>query len=297
MGQLGSGRDLFIFASKFSSTDSKVLQPNKVLLVNEEESTILNNFSTAISNGDEYSREIEDALIFLGRLTGTACRHGILVDLPFPKLLMWNKMAEEHFDVLDGIREIDLLESRNMELNLHMEPRQKLLSTQQRMLNFFAEGMSSVLPSEVFSIFSGEELQDVICGNPDVDVDLLLRVVEYEGYKSDDLVISYFWETLREMTSVERKLFLQFVWARNRLPLKACDFEAPFKIIRDTKCLGTEPNALPSASTCFFSLTLPEYKNKVTLRDKLMFAIKNVTTMESDYVTNDAEVSEGWRGL
>ena len=79
------------------------------------------------------------------------------------------------------------------------------------------------------------------------------------------------------------------------MPLKESDFEAPFKIQRSSR--SSSNDALPSASTCFFSLSLPEYKSKEILREKLLFAINNVTTMESDYVTNDAEVGEGWRGL
>jgi len=42
---------------------------------------------------------------------------------------------------------------------------------------------------------------------------------------------------------------------------------------------------------------LPEYQSKEILKAKLLFAINNVTTMESDYVTNDSEVQEGWRGI
>ena len=64
-----------------------------------------------------------------------------------------------------------------------------------------------------------------ICGNGDIDVELLRRVVEYEGYNEQlPKEITFFWEVLREMTTTERKLFLQFVWARNRLPLKESDF-------------------------------------------------------------------------
>merc|ERR1739844_560765 len=118
------------------------------------------------------------------------------------------------------------------------------------------------------------------------------------GYDKNDTIIKYFWEVLREMTSQERKMFLQFVWARSRLPLKESDFEDPFKIQKDMKNSGKEMNdALPSASTCFFSLSLPEYQSKETLKAKLLFAINNVTTMESDYVTNESEVREGWRGM
>merc|ERR1719414_230776 len=151
------------------------------------------------------------------------------------------------------------------------------------------------MPFEIFAIFTGFELRDIICGNPDIDVGLLQRVAEYEGYNENDSVIGFFWEALHEMTSLELKLFLQFVWARNRLPCKESDFEAPFKIIRCTKNASDSDAVdrnLPSASTCFFSLTLPRYRTEKILKDKLHFAINNVCTMESDYVTNDTEVGE-----
>ena len=112
-----------------------------------------------------------------------------------------------------------------------------------------------VLPVELLSMFTGEQLRDVVCGNADIDVELLHRVVEYEGYSESDEVIFYFWEVLREMTTTERKLFLQFVWARNRLPLKESDFDSPFKIQKDNKSVGDDGDyPLPSASTCFFTL-------------------------------------------
>merc|ERR1712232_1093857 len=166
------------------------------------------------------------------------------------------------------------------------------------MLNSFVEGMGNVLPVEILPIFSGKELRDTFCGNQNVDVDLLKLVVEYEGYNETDKVIINFWETLREFSDDERKSFLQFVWARNRLPLRESDFEAPFKIQRDTTNNAALPDqALPSASTCFFSLALPEYSTKEVLKDKLLFAIQNVTTMETDFQTNSAEIAEGYRAF
>lgn len=87
------------------------------------------------------------------------------------------------------------------------------------------------------------------------------------------------------MTHLERKLFIQFTWARTRLPLHECDFDVSFKIQKDTK--SSSNDAFPSASTCFFTFG-PSRKVDV-------FAIYNVKTMESDFVTNEAEISEGWR--
>ena len=299
--EVGEGRDLFMFArpSESSSIFSEVNL--KLDLLSNEEIDLMKSFSSIAHKKNESAREIEESLLYLGRLVGTACRHGIPVDLPLPLGMVWKRLTEESIDMKETLREMDVLASRRLQDGDDHDAAlvtDELLSTQRRLLNSFAEGLSSVMPVELLSIFTGEQLRDIMCGNPDIDVEMLRRVTEYEGYNNDDSVISHFWEVLREMTTSERKLFLQFVWARNRLPLKESDFDAPFKIQKDTKSVQEDGDyPLPSASTCFFSLTLPEYPDKEMLKRKLLFAIENVTTMESDYVTNDVEVGEGWRGL
>ena len=298
--EVGEGRDLFMFARPPDSSSIFSEAKLKFELLSKEEIDLMKSFSSIAHKKNETSREIEEALLYLGKLAGTACRHGIPLDLPLPLEMVWKRLTEDSIDGRESLREIDVLAYRRLkdgdtDATLSID---ELLSTQRRLLNSFAEGMSSVLPIELLSAFTGEQLRDIVCGNPDIDVELLRRVAEYEGYEETDEVIVNFWEVLREMTTTERKLFLQFVWARNRLPLKESDFDAPFKIQKDTKTIQEDGDyPLPSASTCFFSLTIPSYPDKETLKRKLLFAIENVTTMESDYVTNDVEVGEGWRGL
>jgi hypothetical protein len=290
--EIGENRDLFMFS--LNGRDLSGLVKNNAYL-SVEEHRIRESFSSLTTVRDETSREVEEALVFLGRMTGTAFRHGIPLDLPLPMESMWKAMAEEPSKSEARLNELDCLaqRQRGVDGNGNLPP---ILWWQQRMLNSFVEGLSNVLPVEVLTIFTGEELRDIFCGNPEVDVDLLRRVVEYEGYNESDDVIQYFWETLRELTNDERKTFLQFVWARNRLPTKESDFDAPFKIQRDGSN-NRGDNALPSASTCFFSLALPEYSSKEVLKHKLLFAINNVTTMETDFQTNSAEIAEGYRAF
>ena len=291
---VGEGRELFVFASP--SSDSNMSESG--IDLSNDERDLLNSFSSLTYKKTENSRETEEAISYLGKLVGTACRHGIPLDIPLPLGMVWKRMTEEDIDVAHILREIDVLAFKSAQDKDYARSSDHVLATQRRLLNSFAEGMSSVVPVELLSMFTGEQLRDIICGNPEIDVELLRRVVEYEGYDESDEVISFFWDVLREMTTSERKLFLQFVWARNRLPLKEGDFDAPFKIQKDNKSVDQDGDyPLPSASTCFFSLSLPAYPEKEILRQKLLFAIENVTTMESDYVTNDVEVSEGWRGL
>merc|ERR1719362_1182539 len=292
---VGDNRNLFVFAQKLQSQTFDIS-------LSAEESIFRAHFASCLCDTSDNIRSTEDSLIFLGKLTGIAYRHGLLLDLPLPLGLVWKRLTEEDVDDLQILREIDLVAYRQIKNAINKDTDDAMIKSyfvyQQVMLNNFAEGMACVLPLELFAIFNGSELRDMICGNPECDIDLLQRVVEYVGYNKDDDVISYFWDSLREMTDDQRKLFLQFVWARSRLPLKESDFNAPFKIHKDINNPGGDSNsaALPSATTCFFTLSLPEYNDKETLKKKLLFAITNVTTMEMDYVTNDSEVGEGWRG-
>jgi HECT-domain (ubiquitin-transferase)/SPRY domain len=285
---MGESRDLYMF-----SLNGRIPSPSVPLeFSSPAEDRIRRSFASLMVPSDESSREVEESLVFLGRLVGTAFRHGIPSDIPLPLASVWKAITEEPVTSSEKLRELDLLAYKQL-TNEAEADRSPLLLWQQRMLNAFTEGLSNVLPVEVLPLLSGEELRELMCGNPQVDVDLLKQVVEYEGYSATDAVIGYFWQTLTEMTTEERKQFLQFVWARNRLPTRESDFDAPFKIQKDTKSAA----ALPSASTCFFTLTLPEYSSPEALREKLLFAIRNVTTMETDFQTNSAEIAEGYRSF
>ena len=293
---VGECRDLCIFSSIQNTLKERNIPES---FLSEEEQIIRSHYSSHIVAKSEKKKSQEEALAFLGKLMATAVRHGIPVDVDLPLCTVWNCLCEEDFNALQSLQEIDLIEYKRLKegarSNAEKASELDLFIEQQQLFNAFAVGISGILPVEIFSIFTGIELRDYFCGNTEIDVELLRKVVEYEGYEEKDDVVTYFWETLREMTTEEKKLFLQFVWARSRMPQKESDFEAPFKIQKDTKIFSHD--ALPSASTCFFSLMLPEYKSKEILREKLLFAIKNVTTMESDYVTNDIEIGEGWRGI
>ncbi len=293
VSDVGENRGLYMF-----SLNGRIINSEMLRKPSDRLEAIQRSFGILTLPRDEISREVEDSLVFLGRLVGTAFRHGISVDLPLPLYSVWKALTEEECDMTVQMNELDLFASRQLNTDGEHPGSPDLILWQRRLLNPFTEGLSSVLPVELFPLLRGEELRESICGNPDVDVDLLKKVVEIEGFEKDAEVIDFFWETLREMTNNERMQFLQFVWARNRLPLRESDFEAPFKILKDTINQGEKADlALPSASTCFFSLTLPEYSSKETLRSKLLFAITNVTTMETDFQTNSAEISEGYRAF
>ena len=105
------------------------------------------------------------------------------------------------------------------------------LSTQFRLHEFDAqvqairEGMSRVVPVPLLSLFTGPELETMVCGSREISISLLKSVTTYKGIDPTAPLSRWFWEVMEEFNQAERSLFLRFVWGRTRLPRTAADFK------------------------------------------------------------------------
>ena len=104
------------------------------------------------------------------------------------------------------------------------------------------EGMARVVPVPLLSLFTGPELETMVCGSPDIPLDLLKSVVTYKGVDANAPLVRWFWETLESFSNAERSLFLRFVWGRTRLPRTIVDFRGR-DFVFQVKC--TMPNRFP----------------------------------------------------
>lgn len=93
-----------------------------------------------------------------------------------------------------------------------------------RQVKAIREGMAEVIPVPLLSLFTGVEIETMVCGSPDIPLDLLRSVTTYKGVDPGAPLIKWFWQTLEEFTNTERSLFLRFVWGRTRLPRTIADF-------------------------------------------------------------------------
>jgi len=166
------------------------------------------------------------------------------------------------------------------------------LQESSHMFSAFRVGISSVLPVELFPLFTANELEHLLCGNSVVDIDLIRRCAEYEDLDPNSTLVQQFWEVLHEMTDEDKTSFLRFVWARSRMPSSTKDFPMNFKLQRLQGLSAHQTDTyLPHAQTCFFSLALPTYSSKEIMREKLLYAIKNSPNMDADVRLHTAE---GW---
>jgi hypothetical protein len=142
------------------------------------------------------------------------------------------------------------------------------------------KGMSATIPMDLLNLFSWRQVETLICGASDIDIDLLKANTEYkEGVSENDRHVQYLWEVLREFSPKERTLFLKFTWGRSRLPASR-----EFRKMQISRYNSSGPvdNYLPVSHTCFFTIDLPAYSSKEVMHDKLLYAITHCQAIDLD---------------
>ncbi|XP_053625281.1 ubiquitin-protein ligase E3B [Plodia interpunctella] len=170
--------------------------------------------------------------------------------------------------------------------------------------NAFIKGFRTIINPEWLSLFSTPELQRLISGdNVPLDLrDLRRHTQYYGGFHDSHRVVCWLWDVLqRDFSEHERAMFLKFVTSCSKPPvLGFAHLKPPFSIrcveVGDDEDTGDtigsvirgfftirkkDPlNRLPTSSTCFNLLKLPNYQKRSTLRDKLRYAVNSNTGFE-----------------
>ena len=133
-------------------------------------------------------------------------------------------------------------------------------------------------------LLTPQDLEKFITGEPKLDLQLLRENTSYDSYEPSMKIIQDFWKVLESFTEEEKSLYLKFVSGRSRLP-DARSFHFTHKIQRSNK--RNPDNYLPLSTTCYFTLTLPNYSSYEILRDKLRYAIHNCNSIDADFVPEE----------
>jgi E3 ubiquitin-protein ligase HUWE1 len=105
----------------------------------------------------------------------------------------------------------------------------------------------------LISIFNEQELELLISGLPDIDIDDWKANTEYHNYNPSSPQIQWFWRAVRSFDKEELAKLLQFVTGTSKVPLNGFkELEGMngvnrFNIHRD---YGNK-DRLPSTHTCF----------------------------------------------
>jgi E3 ubiquitin-protein ligase HUWE1 len=154
-------------------------------------------------------------------------------------------------------------------------------------------GFHDIIPAELVAIFNEQELELLISGLPEIDVDDWKSNTEYHNYSASSPQIQWFWRAVRSYDKEERAKLLQFVTGTSKVPLngfqelEGMNGFSRFNIHRD---YGNK-DRLPSSHTCFNrksphcylqitsanyppELDLPEYESYEVLRQQVTKQIR-----------------------
>ncbi|CAG9328257.1 unnamed protein product [Blepharisma stoltei] len=140
-------------------------------------------------------------------------------------------------------------------------------------------GFYFVVPFNVISHLTPEELEQALCGIDIIDiVDWQLNTEYKSPFSENHKVIVWFWKILRRLSQSQLSNLLVFVTGTSRLPiggftsLKTLRGDSAKFTIESVKYV---PGILPRAHTCFNRLDLPIYQSKKELKKALLFVIEN----------------------
>eukprot|EP00752_Nemacystus_decipiens_P008436 g7540.t1 len=229
---------------------------------------------------------------FLGRVLAKAVFEDILVEPQFSPVFL-NKLLGR-YNYIDDLYSLDPELYRNlMQLKAIVQSggdvadlcltfsastsvfgETKLNLQTARPCKAFLQGFRDLIPVEWIRLFNPQELQRLIGGEGGraIDVQDLKRNTLYAGgYHQSQPVMQWFWEAIESFSPEEQGQFLKFVTSCSRPPLLG------FGRLNPPICLQRVPEGeegrLPSSATCMNLLKLPQYADRQTLRQKLLYAI------------------------
>merc|ERR1712137_282179 len=113
-------------------------------------------------------------------------------------------------DLIENGRNIPVTEDNKHEY-VRLITEHRLVGAVQEQLENFLKGFHDIVPAELVSIFSEQELELLISGLPDINVDDWKNNTEYHNYTAASPQIQWFWRAVRTFEKEEQAKLLQFV--------------------------------------------------------------------------------------
>ncbi|KAF7440742.1 hypothetical protein PC9H_001090 [Pleurotus ostreatus] len=139
----------------------------------------------------------------------------------------------------------------------------------------FMSGFSELIPQDLITVFDERELELLIGGMSEIDVDDWTKYTDYRGYEMNDEVIQWFWKCVRSWPPERKSRLLQFATGTSRIPVNGFkDLQGSDGPRRFTIEKAGDPSQLPKSHTCFNRIDLPPYKDYASLEQKLTLAVE-----------------------
>ncbi|XP_065178917.1 E3 ubiquitin-protein ligase Itchy-like isoform X1 [Sycon ciliatum] len=285
---------LFEYANK----NNYCLQINPASEINPDHLTYFKFVGRVIAMALYHGKFIDNGftLPFYKRMLNKPCRLQDLqnLDPEFYNSLVWvkdNDVEESGLDVVfsadydllgkvktyelkPGGSDIPVTEENKAEyINLMVQWR--LSRGIQEQTKAFLDGFNEVVPLQWLQYFDERELELMLCGMQEFDLEDWQRNTIYRGYTRSSKQVTWFWQVVKSLDNEKRARLLQFITGTCRVPIggfsELMGSNGPQRFCIEK--VGSE-KSLPRSHTCFNRLDLPAYRSMEILREKLMFAVE-----------------------
>ncbi|GAN03456.1 ubiquitin-protein ligase [Mucor ambiguus] len=177
-------------------------------------------------------------------------------------------------DLKDGGRDIEVTEENKKEY-VDLVTEWRISKRVEEQFKAFKEGFNQLIPQDLINVFDERELELLIGGIAEIDVDDWKKHTDYRGYTEQDDVIQWFWQCIRTWDSEKKSRLLQFTTGTSRIPVNGFkDLQGSDGPRRFTIEKAGEVTQLPKAHTCFNRIDMPPYKTYESLVAKLTMAVE-----------------------
>jgi len=177
-------------------------------------------------------------------------------------------------DLKPGGADIQVTEE-NKEEYLNMVTEWRMTRGIEDQTKAFLDGFNEVVPLEWLQYFDERELELMLCGMQEIDVEDWQKNTIYRHYAKTSKQVQWFWTFVKSMDNETRSRLLQFVCGTCRVPVggfgELMGSNGPQRFCIEK--VGKD-SWLPRSHTCFNRLDLPPYKSYDQLVEKLTYAIE-----------------------
>ena len=180
---------------------------------------------------------------------------------------------EKIIDLIPDGRNISVTEDNKKEY-VQALVEYRLTESVKEQLDSFLGGFHDIIPAELISIFNEQELELLISGLPEIDVDDWKANTEYHNYNPASQQVVWFWRIVKAMTNEERAKLLQFITGTSKVPLNGFkELEGVSGLTKSNIHKDPSTNRLPTSHTCFNQLDLPAYESFEVMKHNINTAI------------------------
>ncbi|KAA1107112.1 hypothetical protein PGT21_002719 [Puccinia graminis f. sp. tritici] len=279
-----------------SAADSKTYQPNRASAVNPDHLGFF-TFCGRVIGKALYDGRVVDAyftLAFYKHLLGIPVGLSDLesVDPDHHRSLKWmlDNDIDGIFELTFSVEADDFGSTRIVDLKpggqeipvtnenkaeyVQLLVQNRLTVSIREQIDAFKKGFDEIIPRDLVRIFSATELQLLLNGLPDINVEDWRANTELHQFQQSDSTVTWFWRAVRSFGQEERAKLLQFATGSSRVPLEGfgalqgAQGATKFSLVN-----AHTKNVLPSAHTCFNQIDLPSYDSYEELRRMFLIAI------------------------